>query len=246
MPRTGGFTLLEMAVSVSIIGLLGAVVASTYDGFADVRARARAQAEAELARQAVRRFVLQHKRLPCPDLSTGGEDAREGLSGSCPGGAQMGWLPYESLGLARPAPGDRMRYAVSRGGAGADLVAPTGAAADGPGLDGVARLRDTLANAARLTTGSGRPYLTGRGSPADPEDCSHAAAYPAFAIVAPVGDRDDAASTHAGFDGVNRAMADAGAPCIASPGRAMDAGYDDVVVAESPDALLGWIAGSTR
>lgn len=244
--RAGGFTVLEMAVSVSIIGVLGMVVSSAWSGVADVRARARAQAEAEVARQAVRAFVLQHKRLPCPDLSTGGSGAREGLAGSCPTGAQVGWLPYESLGLARPEPARRMRYAVSRNGAGADLVAPTGGASDGLDLDGVARLRDTLANAARLPASSARPYLTGHGSTAAPENCSHIGANPAFALIAPVNDRDDVGSQYPGFDGVNRPMAETAAHCIAAPDRAMGAAYDDVVIAESASALLGWLAATTR
>lgn len=242
--RAGGFTVLEMAVSVSIIGVLTVVVSSAYSGFADVRARARAHAEAEVARQAVRAFVLQHKRLPCPDLSTGGKDAREGLAGSCPGAAQVGWLPYESLGMTRPEPARRMRYAVSRSGLGADLVAPSGGS--GLDLDGIGRLRAALAAAARQPPSSARPFLTGRGSPADPEDCGHVAANPAFALIAPVSDRDDAASEYPGFDGVNRAMADTAAHCIAAPGRALDAGYDDVVIAESTSALLGWVAANTR
>lgn len=242
--RTGGFTVLEMAVTVSVLGVLAVAASSLADGFVDVRARASAQAEAEVARQAVLRFLLQHKRLPCPDLSAGGEGAREGLSGSCPAAAQVGWLPYESLGLARPQPGQRLRYAVSRRGTGADLVAPAGGA--GHDFDGVARLRATLAAAAQLAPAGDRPYLTGRGTPADPEDCSHIAANPAFVVVAPVNDRDDAGSSHPGFDGVNRPMAESGAHCIAAPGRSMDAAYDDVVLAESAEALLGLVAANTR
>lgn len=243
--RSGGFTVLEMAVTVGVLGVLAVAASSLADGFVDVRARARAHAEAEVARQAVLRFVLQHKRLPCPDLSAGGEGAREGLSGSCPAAAQVGWLPYESLGLARPQPGQRLRYAVSRRGAGADLVAPASGA--GTDFDGVARLRATLVAAAQpANRGNHRPYLTGRGTPGDPADCSHVAANPAFAVIAPVNDRDDIGSSHPGFDGVNRAMAGSGALCIAAPGRAMDAGYDDVVLAESAEALLGLVAAGTR
>lgn len=243
--RSGGFTVLEMAVTVSIVGVLAVAASSIASSYAGTSARARAQAEAAIARQAVRRFMLQHKRLPCPDLSPAGEGAREGLSGNCPEGAQVGWLPYESLGLTRPGPGRRMRYAVARAGAGADLVAPTGGGED-PRLDGVGRLRDTLANAARLPASRARPYLAGRGTPAGPVDCGQAAANPAFALIAPVRDRDDVAGRYPGFDGVNRPMAETAAHCIASPGRAMDAAYDDVVVAESASALLGWLTATTR
>lgn len=241
---TAGFTVLELAVTISIIGVLSVLASSAYSGVLDVRARAHAQAEAEAARAAVRTFLLRNKRLPCPDLSSNGAGGREGLAGSCPNGAQLGWLPYESLGLPPPQPSQRMRYAVSRLGAGADLVAPPDlGVAD---FDGVARLRNALSQAAKLGLGSDRPYLTGVGSAADPENCSHVVANPAFALIAPVADRDDVGSTHPGFDGINRAMADASAHCIAAPGRAMDATYDDVVLAESASALLGWLVTTTR
>jgi prepilin-type N-terminal cleavage/methylation domain-containing protein len=243
--RAAGFSLLELAVSVTVIGVLGMLATSGYADFAQVRARARAQAEAEVALQAVRTFALKNKRLPCPDLSANGDGAREGAAGTCPAGAQVGWLPYETLGLTRPDRSMRMRYAVSRGG-GADLVAPAGGASDGLDLDGNGRLRATLGAAARLPAGSDRPYLTGRGSPAEPESCGSVRANPAFALVAPVSDRDDAGGLQAGFDGVNLQMAASGSLCIASPGRAMDAAYDDVVVAEGASALLGWLAAHTR
>lgn len=241
--RRHGFTVLEMAVSVSIIGLLTVVASSFAGSIADVRNRARAEADAEVARQAILGFMFQNKRLPCPDLSSNGNGAREGLSGSCPASAQVGWLPYESLGLPKPAPDKRLRYAVARGNAAADLVKPQPLAGD---IDGNGRLRATLLAAAALPAGSDRPYLTGRGTAADPEGCGHISNNPAFALIAPVNDRDDVGSLHPGFDGINRGMADSNARCIAAPGRAMDARYDDVVLAESASSLLGWLASNIR
>lgn len=241
-----GFSLVELAVAVSVIGVIAAMATAGYSDYVEVRARARAHAEAETARQAIRAFALRNKRLPCPDRSADGDGAREGLAGNCGSGVQVGWLPYESLGLTRPDRGRRLRYAVSRAG-GADLVAPVGSASDGLDLDGAARFRATLAAAARLSRNGTRPFLTGRGVPGDPESCAgNVQSNPAFALVAPVSDRDASDDTQAGFDGVNHAMASANALCIASPGRAMDAAYDDVVVAESANALLGWLAAQTR
>ncbi|HVI26106.1 MAG TPA: prepilin-type N-terminal cleavage/methylation domain-containing protein [Xanthomonadaceae bacterium] len=242
-PACAGFTILELAIAVSIVGLLGAIVSSAYFRLADVRARAAAQAQAEQARQAVRLFALRNRRLPCPDLSAGGNGAREGIGGSCATGAQVGWLPYESLGLARPEPGARLRYAVSRA-AGADLVAPAAATDIGePDFDGDARLRAALALSANLPASTARPFVTGRGTPADPASCTRVVANPAFAIVAPVRDRD---ADGTGFDGQNLQMAATGSTCMAAPARAMDDRYDDVVVAESASALLGWLAANTR
>ncbi|MGH8084315.1 MAG: type II secretion system protein [Lysobacter sp.] len=239
-----GFTLVELAITVSIIGVLSLVVSSAYFSIAEVRARALAQGQAEVARQAIRAFLLKNKRLPCPDRSAGGNGGREGLAGTCPAG-QVGWLPYESLGLALPVPSVRMRYAVSRTAA-ADLVEPAGGTSGGFDFDGNGRIRNTLVATAKLSPSSARPFLTGVGTPSDAESCAHVVSNPAFALIAPVSDRDASGGAHAGFDGINQQMATADSTCIAAPGRAMDASYDDVVVAESASALLGWLAAHTR
>lgn len=240
--RAAGVTLVELAVVLSIVGLLGVVVGTGLGDVARMGDAANAHADAERARQAVRAFALRHQRLPCPDLSAFGDGAREGLAGNCPAGAQVGWLPYESLGLARPDREQRLRYAVSRAGA-ADLVVP-GAA--GAALEGGTPLRAALAAAARQARGTNRPYLTGPGTGASPEDCALVQSNPAFVLVAPARDADGVGLTHPGFDGVNAAMAGAGQLCIAAPSRPADARYDDVVVAEGASALLGWLAAQTR
>ncbi len=237
-----GVTLVELAVVLSIIGVLGTVVTTGLGEAARRGDASGARADAEQARQALRAFALRNKRLPCPDLSALGDGAREGLGGSCPPSAQVGWLPYESLGLVRPDRDQRLRYAVSRAG-GADLVAPPAVAAD---IDGSGRFRAVLAAAARLPRGSDRPFLTGPGTSASPENCAVVQSNPAFALVAPVRDADGAGPTPAGFDGVNVAMASANQNCIAAPSRPADARYDDVVVAEGASALLGWLAAQTR
>lgn len=242
--RVAGVTLVELAVVISIIGLLSVAASVGYADIAQIRAATAAKADAEVARQAVRAFALRNKRLPCPDLSPNGDIGREGIGGSCPPGAQVGWLPYESLGLARPNRDARLRYAVSRG-AGADLVAP-GALASGSDIDGVGRLRAALAEAARRARGVDRPFLTGPGTTASPENCAIPQSNPAFALIAPVTDRDAAGPPPVGFDGVNVAMAAANRFCIAAPSRRADDRYDDVVVAESAATLLGWLAAQTR
>lgn len=236
--RIAGFTLVEMAVVVSIVGLLGVIATSGMTSYLQVRERARAQADAEAARQAIRAFALRHRRLPCPDASTNGAGGREGLGGVCASSLQVGWLPYETLGLPVVEPSARMRYAVGR--VGVDLVAPPVATGVDPDLDGAQRLHAALSAAARRTVASDRPYLTGANPAA--ENCALVVqSNPAFAVIAPVADRDPA-GVLAGFDGVNAA----GSRCIAAPSRPMDADYDDVVVAEGASALLGWLAANTR
>lgn len=242
--RQTGVSLVELAVVVSIIGLLSVVVSAGYTDVAGQSAASIAKADAEAARQAIRAFALRNKRLPCPDLSAAGDVAREGLAGTCPVGAQVGWLPYESLGLTRPDRDERLRYAVGR--AGVDLVVPPAAATVLDDFDGATRFRSALAAAARLPESASRPFLTGPGTTASPENCGVVQSNPAFVLIAPVTDRDATGPAPFGFDGVNVAMAASNQNCIAAPSRRADARYDDVVVAESASALLGWLAARTR
>lgn len=238
--RTRGITLVEVSTAVAVVGVLGLLAAGAYADFAVHRARAQARADAEAARQAIRAFALRNKRLPCPDASGNGREAVP-----CGAGLQVGWLPYESLGLSAPEPSRRMRYAVTRAGTDADAVAPPAPSADD--LEGLGPIRKALATQAARPVTTSAPYLTGRGTPAEPENCATSVrANPAFAVIAPITDRDDTGGPPAAFDGVNHAMAASGRLCIASPGRALDAGYDDVVVAESASALLGWLVTHTR
>ena len=64
-------------------------------------------------------------------------------------------------------------------------------------------------------------------------------------LLAPAGDRDGIGGT--GFDGAaHRAFATDTGTCVAPPDHPGDARHDDVVVAESPSTLLGWLMTATR
>jgi prepilin-type N-terminal cleavage/methylation domain-containing protein len=233
-----GFTLLELAVVLVALGALGMLVMASFSGVDATRARQRALAEAEAARMALRTFALATRRLPCPDSSG---DGREGdAAGNCPDGRQLGWLPYETLGLAPM----RLGYGVFRDAAnGADLVAPV-SPAPAPRLDdGTPALRSALAAAAAAAVSSNHPYTTGDRALLGAENCAgNVIANPALVIVAPATDRDGDGDP---FDGVNTGLPNAGL-CIAAPSRGFDATYDDVVVTESAQALLGWLAAGSR
>jgi prepilin-type N-terminal cleavage/methylation domain-containing protein len=241
-----GFTLVEVAVVAGILGLLALTMTSAFEGMEQARVQNRAQADAEAARQALRHFLLRNKRLPCPDNSSYGDRGREaGGSGSCPGGLDTGWLPYESLGLQLPVRAQRLRYGVHRG-SGADLVAPTPGAIDGLDLEGSAGLTSALSKAASTTPSSSFPYyaatVTSAGTTCGGGDLVN----PAFVLVAPATDRDADGGTYAGFDAPNLGFAAGSAKCFAAPARPASIAYDDVVVAESSSTLLGWFLASTR
>lgn len=233
---TAGFTLLEVAVVLVVLGTLGMLVTSSFSGVDATRARQRAGAEAQAAASALRMFVLASRRLPCPDANG---DGREGdASGACPPTLKLGWLPYETLGLAPT----RLGYGVFRAGPGADLVVPR-TTADTRFDDGTLALRSTLAAAAGATPGSDRPYTTGDGMQLGNENCAgNVVANPAFIVVAPATDRDGDGDL---FDGVNTGLPNNG-NCIAAPSRTFDANYDDVVVTDSAHALLGWVTARSR
>ncbi|HYG05420.1 MAG TPA: type II secretion system protein [Stenotrophomonas sp.] len=245
--RQAGFTVLEMAVSIGVVGALALLAGTSYRDYGQWRARSHAEADAEVARQALRAFALRNQRLPCPDRSSYGDGAREGLAGSCPGGAQVGWLPYEAVGLPRPDRAHRLRYAVARP-VGADLVQPSGNSVEDADFGGATRLRVSLTVLAARAPGSDVPYLSDP-NPAR-ESCARVLSNPAFALVAALDDRDGNGTGRiddpARFDGLNQAMAASNALCIAAPGRPMDQQYDDVVASESADALLGWLVTQTR
>ena len=105
----GGFTLIETAIVIGIIGLLlGAMLPTLSTRYELTRLR---QARADLAKaeEALYGFALTHGRLPCPDTAGDGVEDRE--SGSCR--AEEGVLPSGDLGVARVDPwGNDYRYRV--------------------------------------------------------------------------------------------------------------------------------------
>lgn len=243
---SAGFTLVELAVVIGVIGLLAMTMTSGFESISQAKQRNGAKANAQQAREALRTFALRNKRLPCPDPSAQGDTARE-PSGTC--GSDVGWLPYESLGLDTPVRGQRLRYAVYRGTAGADLVAPARGGTDSPDLEGSNGLIAALASAARATPSKSQPYyVNGQGDllPAcDPAGAGTALVNPAFAVIAPASNIGASADAMAGFEAPNRTFS-AASRCFGAPDNTANANYDDVVVVEGLTSMLGWAMSTTR
>lgn len=121
-----GFTLVEIAVAIAIMGFLlgGAVI--TLSAQMDLRNRTETQRALEDARDALLGYTIAKGRLPCPAKSdSNGMAAPEvGLDGSCfakPGATTIGYLPAATLGLGPTdsagflvdAWGNRIRYTVT-------------------------------------------------------------------------------------------------------------------------------------
>lgn len=248
--RQAGFTLVEVAVVAGVIGILAFTMTSAFEGMEQARRQNGAQAHAEAGRMALRTFALRNKRLPCPDNSIYGDSGREAAgTGTCPTGLNMGWLPYESLGLDTPPRPQRLRYGVYRG-PNADLVAPVPAASDasdGPDMEGTSGFTRALVMAAAATPLTSQPHYYASSAVTPSAACAGSdLTTPAFVLIAPATDRDDDGGDHPGFDAPNLGFVSGGSTCFAAPDRPADPFYDDVVATESATSLLGWLASITR
>jgi prepilin-type N-terminal cleavage/methylation domain-containing protein len=219
-----GFNLIELSMTLVVMGVLGLLAVFAFSG-ADRGSSLRGRAEADGAREAVRYFVLINKRLPCPDNDG---DGRE----DC-GTVEFGFLPYLTLGLDEAA-GERMRYAVYRGSANdaTSLVERTGDTEGQPDYLGIG---DTIAalKAIPVTSNSAAHVRVAALDANGASNCNNAT-HPAFVLVVPNADRDGDGSR---LDGVNAGTA----TCVASPLQFGTPVYDDIVVAEAADALIGWL-----
>lgn len=129
--RLGGFTLVEIAVVIVILGLLLAMIAGVAAALVGQQRREATRQRMAGVETALALFVSQNKRLPCPaDGRVAGNVAGAGLelrntagAGSCEvvGGTANsqthGVVPWRSLGLAEPDVtdgwGSRLTYRVA-------------------------------------------------------------------------------------------------------------------------------------
>ncbi len=244
---------------VAVLALLTSAATGTYEAFQQSRSYSNATARLGESRQAIKAFVIRNKRLPCPDSSPKGNVGREngGLAG-CPTGLNVGWLPYESLGLTLPEQSARIRYAVHRSST-ADLVIPTTASAEFTDHDGAGGLIATLARAMQTPASTSQPFYKmppannayPSETPASPDIACNGVGEtinPAFALIAPGMDMDKAGGTATGFDTMNNAIAmePASSLCMAPPERPSSFRNDDQTSAESATTLLGWLTSLER
>ncbi|MCK7593787.1 type II secretion system protein [Pseudomarimonas salicorniae] len=223
-----GYSFVELAISVVVIGIIAGAAYTAYNRQGAGRESVAALARGEVLNQSIRAFALHNHRLPCPDTDG---DGREGdAAGSCPANVELGWVPYESLGLERPTVSAREVYAVFRRAAdGADLVAP----AASPNRNDLIR---SLTAASALAPSNSNVFLTGEGNRTGAEDCSaNVVMHAAFAVVVPNSDADGDGSF---FDGVHAGLPGSGR-CLASPNGAARNGYDDAVAMTGFSTLIG-------
>lgn len=109
-----GFTLVEIAVVLVIIGItLGGLLVSL-TAQVDQRNYSQAKQSMEEIKDALLGYALSHGYLPCPAISAvnGAEDRAAG--GGCTGGKRVGFLPWAELGIKRTDSWDHLyRYTVT-------------------------------------------------------------------------------------------------------------------------------------
>ena len=105
LSRQRGFSLIEMAVVLVIIGVIGMVLWKFLPNYKSLPAIARLTSTSlSTAEDALNGFILANGRLPCPDTNGNGYE-------DCSGSASLGLLPVRTLGLSLSEP---VRYGVYR------------------------------------------------------------------------------------------------------------------------------------
>jgi len=143
--RSAGFTLIELAVAVAVIGLLlGGLLVPLATQF-QARRSADAEAHLALAREALVGFAISQAaaRLPCPDTDD------DGVAEPPPCDDTEGWLPHVTLGLPAQDPwGRRLRYIADN-----NYTAAAGVP-NPPATAGTLEVRDRDGNALTPVLGS--------------------------------------------------------------------------------------------
>lgn len=237
----GGFSFVELTIVLIVIGVMTWTVSQAYENSMVLRDREAATQQGEVLRDALRSFALKNARLPCPD--TAGRGWEGDASGICTAVTDVGWFPYRSLGFERPQSRFLATYAVYRradatAALDADMVLRKERTGDSPGNVHFQDSRDlvtALNNAINDPVSATRARLTGNDGTEGAVDCiGNIRSHPAFFIVIALGENG---GTPSGFEPPHGVTSN----CAWAPGKPLQNGQDDVVIAESLQTLAGWL-----
>lgn len=121
MRRASGFSLVELAVVMTIVTILLTATMYTLSAQTEQRNLSDTQRRLEDAREILLSYAVLNGRLPCPASSTSnGDEATTGVQGACTDGytgflpaKAIGYTPVDPSGYALDTWGNRIRYAVS-------------------------------------------------------------------------------------------------------------------------------------
>ncbi len=238
-----GFSLLEVTVVVAIVSLMSWAAFSAFETSARGQDREQAKAIAHNLQSSLRAFAMRQGRLPCPDSNANADGYENLAAGVCPAGTDIGWFPYVSVGLPLPDESVRARYAVFRQANAtptldADLAVSLERTADATGEGRRADVTDLvtgLRNAARSAVSNARAHVTGDAGASGAIDCAgNVVMNVAYWLVVPGIDSDGDGSR---LDAPHTATS----LCATSPAAPSRSASDDVVLAETPTELAGWL-----
>lgn len=255
--RQRGFSLIELGVSLIVMGILGLLLWRWILAAQEPATEQKIQQQLSEAQAAVEGFVLANHRLPCPALAATGTE-------TCTNAAAVS-LPWRTLGVSS-AMGE-LHYGANRGG-GVDLaVLPTATIAPDLNIDltGVPLSTPPTSNTAATAaitaaTEVGTLITTARTRRAQVNGLDWCrvlrtyAANPALAGALQAGNATNSLPVayilvHPGqnrqFDG-NNALGVGGSFRYDLPGREQDAQYDDIARAVGPSDLSARLGCVTR
>lgn len=105
-----GFTLIEMAVVLAVLGMVGILIVQWARTADEVRHQTVQRDLLGRSDDALLAYAMVNHRLPCPAADQAGHE-------DCSANRSTGWLPYATLGLPDGRAG-RLRYGVLRRGGG--------------------------------------------------------------------------------------------------------------------------------
>jgi prepilin-type N-terminal cleavage/methylation domain-containing protein len=215
-----GFTLIELAVVLVIVGIVISIVATVLPSLIQTTKIKKARAILEKVEYTLEGYFAANGQCPCPD--TDGDGLENRITGATPPAddtcsAYVGYLPYRTLGLSSGEDNWRnpIVYAVYE-----DLIKTT----SGSGSNYFCyRLRDIINYYRTNPTDTGKLYTTD----------SNGDTNQAYIIVS--GGREDLDGSGGFLDGLNSGSDQQ----FESPNKIMDANYDDLVGAASFSLLHG-------
>jgi len=103
LKRQSGFTLIEMAVVLVIVGLLLGSFIGTFASRVDTTNRSDTKKELEEIKKVLLAYAFTQSpvNLPCPDAAAIPDGISDGGGGVCTSGANVGALPWITLGMGQ-------------------------------------------------------------------------------------------------------------------------------------------------